>query len=333
MRIRILILFLIALLSVAALPACGAPPALEVEKRSITTHPQRLIDGSQGPWVYLPYFDNERRLHWSDEQVAEAGGCAADWFPEGGIRAPRCHRTTVLLNPRVDECYCIGEIDDGRVGSGIAFVGVGDDRAERWRRIHQSPPQRMTPSLVSAHAEGMVFSNREIWSPATGETIRPRSGAVENYYPTYHLPGTNLFLEFNADVTLFHSKGGLYLHEPEAGKRELVLPVDDRLRGYFDIDDIAALPGGRWILLAEDFNTRGPGKVRFEIFDLEERRIVFKEEFAKGHYVSMLKITLGPEGNVAFSFLKGREFVVVHYLIRSMMERPAPHVIQNAKSE
>jgi len=218
----------------------------------------------------------------------------------------------------VDECRCTGKLEGGRVASGIAFIGVDDERAERWRRTRLSPRQRQAPRLVGAHPEGMVFSDREIWSPATGKTIRPRSPGAESFYATYRLPGTELFLEFDAEVTFFRGKGGLYLHGLESGKRELVLPVDDRLTGYFEIQDISSLPGGRWILLSEIFTTRGPGKARFQIFDLDEHRIVFEEAFAEDHYVSRAKITMGPEGNVAFSFLDATtgEYVVVHYLVR-----------------
>jgi len=311
---RLLIVLLMAGSTVAL--AESGPPTLSVEKVAVTTHTRHVEEGGTVARVNLAYFDAQGRLQWDDGRVSDAGSCNGGWFPQTGGWSPRCRRTTVTLAPRVDECRCTGTLPDGRGRTGIVFAGLDEAGDERWRRVRLSPLEGEAPMLAGAHGQGMVFSDLEVWSPATGATIR-RGVRAEHFRSAHYLPMRDRFLGFQADVTLLRSRGGLYLYGSESGERELVLPVDDSLTGYYEIADLAVLPGERWVLLGERFSTRGPGRARFEIFDLESRRIIFSEAFEKGHYISGVRVTTGRAGNLAFSFLDetAGEYVVVHYRV------------------
>ncbi len=125
------------------------------------------------------------------------------------------------------------------------------------------------------------------------------------------------YLNFKADVSLFYAEGGLYLHTADK-KSELVLPVDKGVLGYYIISSMAPVPGTSLILLGEEYLTRGPGSVRFQLFDLDTRQVLFSDERSKGHTVSHVRVIAGTDGHVAFSFLDWNDgkYQVVHYRIR-----------------
>jgi hypothetical protein len=318
----------LAMWSAAATAGLGDTP-ITVKKLDQSAHPWHRIQDFHKPNVHrvsLPYFDEQQGIHWVEEPVAQTGACDGSLFPEAGKWSPLCQRTTLLLTPRVDKCKCTGNLSTGtaRAGTartGILLMGIDSQLQERWRRKLYSPLEREAPHLVGSNAQGMVFSDMEVWSPVTGETIRPKdpAGSV-SFYSTCYLPERNAYLQFDAEVTPLRSKGGLYLYHPHTGSRELVLAVDRSLMGYYKIEDMVALPGERWILLGERFTTRGPGNVRFQLFDLESERVVFSEKFAKGHYVADARVTPGDDGNVAFSFLDetAGEYTLVHYRIQGL---------------
>lgn len=309
MKFASLIVFLLVTVSVAAQGRDSAPVVEALGKYSYPHQYPRTADEAR---VYIPYFDDQNGLHWNDERVADAGSCSGDWFPGTGAWSPMCWRSTVMLGPRVDECRCTGQTSAG-VRTGIAYVGVDANLRERWRRERHSRTVGEAPHLIGANGGGLVFSNLEVWSPITGKTIRPAATAQGSRHSCY-LPDRNAFLEFDADVTLLHAKGGLYLRTAD-GKRELVLPVDRGLTGYYVVDAMAPVPGTPLVLLAEYFTTRGPGSARFEVFDLETKRVVFREEWAPGPHINRVRVLTGSGGHVVFSYSTGAEHSVVHFRI------------------
>jgi hypothetical protein len=304
-----LLFFLLFIVSFVAL--AGSHPEVEV------------VGGFSKPltWdnrVSIPYFDQKNKLHWNDEVVTQAGDCSVDWFPGITLMSPHCRRTTIMLNPRVDECQCFGKIEASGVGGGaVAYVGIDESSSESWRRQSSLSRQRPELYLSGATPDGLVFHNFEVWSPLSGKTIKPGWGSFSRPYRTTYLPARKAYLNFKADVSLWSAKGGLYLHAGDR-KGELVLPVDKGLLGYFLITSMVPVPGTSLILLGEEYITRGPGSVRFELFDLDERRVLFSEEFSKGHTVSDVRVMAGTDGHVAFSFLDENDgqYHVVHYRIR-----------------
>jgi hypothetical protein len=302
------------LLCVALLAASSAVVGLDtphVEKLGETTYPRQWDNR-----VAIPWLDDQNRIRWNDEQVTSAGGCSVEWFPQADFESPRCERRTIMLGPRVDECRCTGKTPAG-VRVGIALAGIDTRNRERWRRQSESPQQRDAPGLVGATADGLVFSNWEVWSPLTGDTVRPARSGSRSFYRSAYLPDRDAFLEFFVDRPMIRAKGGLYLRSsPE--KRELVLPVDAKLTGYYKVESMAPLPGTSLILLGERFLTRGHGKARFELFDLESRRVLFREERDEDHFIADLRVFAGTGGHALFSWLdeSAGKYVVLHYRIR-----------------
>lgn len=300
-------LVLALLAATTTMAASGQAPV--VETIDVATWP-RLWDKR----VAMPWFDGQNRLQWNDEPVLAAGGCDGSWFPEAGGWTPRCERRAVMVAPRVDECRCTG-VMEGDVRSGVAYAGLDAHHREQWRRLQRSPRQAEAPSLKGAGPTGLVFGNLEIWSPVSGETIHAGNGTTAPEAACY-LPEQNGFLLFDAEVALFKSRGGLWLEA--GGRRELVLPVETKLSGYYIIESITVVPGTSRVLLGERYSTRGPGSARFELFDLASRRVLFSERRAVDHYVSEVRVTAGREGHVAFSFLdeSAGKYEVVRYRVR-----------------
>lgn len=265
--------------------------------------------------IDLPYFDVQNQLRWNGELVTDAGKCSVDWFPGVTLREARCSRTTLMLNPRVDECRCSGKTSMG-VGTAISYAGLDATSKERWRRYSHAPDSHSGRRLSGADPDGLVFDNLEVWSPDTGETIRPADASHRSFDTTYYLPGRNAYLKFDAEVTLLHSEGGLYLQVPNGGL-ELVLHVETKLFGYYRVESVAPVAGTSLILLGERYSTRGPGSARFELFDLATRKVLFRDERSEDHYIASVKVIAGADGHVAFSYLDETqgEHQVVHYRI------------------
>lgn len=266
--------------------------------------------------IAMPYFGSNNQLLWNDDPVTDAGDCSSAWFPQAKLSSARCERRTVMLKPRVDECRCTGKTSN-RVSTAIAYAGIDDSSHERWRRQSLTAGQTSGPQLAGATPEGLVFSNFEVWSAHTGETVHTALSRPGSFTSTCYLPDSRAYLKFDADVTLLHVHGGLSLHTSD-GKRELVLPVQSTLFGYYTVESIAPVPGTQLVLLGERYTTRGQGSARFELFDLESRRVLFSEERSKGHYIADVRVVAGSDGHVVFSYLdeSAGHFQVVHYRIQ-----------------
>jgi hypothetical protein len=299
------------LFSVSFVALAGPHPVVKVVK-------DFSIPKSWDNRVAMPYFDENNNLLWNGELVMQAGDCFADWFTETNLISPRCRRSTVMLNPRVDECSCTGNTQVVGMGvSVVAYVGIDEHSSERWRRLGLVSGQGPELFLTGATPDGLVFSNFEVWSPYTGETLRSALSSYGRYSSSCYLPTRGVFLKFEAEVSLFRVKGGLYLYTAD-GKRELVLPVDRGLLGYFEIESITPVPGTSILLLGESYHTRGPGSARFVLFDLDTKRVLFRDELSEGHLVADVRVTAGTDGHVAFSFLDETtgKYKVVHYLLQ-----------------
>lgn len=286
-----------------------------------SSHTVTIVESFSKPrtWdgrIAIPYFDSSNQLLWNDEPVTAAGDCSIAWFPQAHLSSARCDRRTVMLKPRVDECRCTGKTPS-RVSTAIAYAGIDGASHERWRRQSLTVGQLSGPQLAGATPEGLVFSNFEVWSPHTGETVHAALTPPGGYTSVCYLPDSRAYLSFDADVTLLHADGGLTLHTSD-GKRERVLPVQSTLFCYYMVESIAPVPGTQLVLLGERYSTRGQGSARFELFDLEARRVLFSEERSKGHYIADVRVAVGTDGHVAFSYLdeSAGHFQVVHYRIQ-----------------
>lgn len=266
--------------------------------------------------IAMPYFDAQNQLLWNNDPVTDAGDCSVEWFPQANLSSARCNRRTVMLNPRVDECRCTGRTPGG-AGTAIAYAGIDDSSHESWRRQSLTAGQTSRPRLAGSTPDGLVFDTSEVWSPYTGDTISPALSPRAVFYTSCYLPWRHAYLTFDADVTLFQAKGGLSLQTMD-GKQELVLPVETTLFGFYRVEAIAPVPGTSLIILGEEYSTRGPGSARFELFDLESKKVLFQDERSEGHYIADVRVVAGTDGHVAFSYLDESlgKHQVVHYRIR-----------------
>lgn len=298
----------VVLLVLAFVAEAASPPVTIVDE---FTRP-RTWDGR----IDMPYFDGQNQLRWNDALVSDAGNCTLNRFPEVTMTEVRCDRRTILLNPRVDECSCIGKTTKG-VGSAAAYLGIDNSSRERWQRIAHLPNGHKVPYLVGANPDGLVFDSFEVWSPETGETVHPRITTLGYIGPTCYLPKRNAYLQFYAEVSLFRSKGGLFLQTSD-GRRELLLPVEKSLFGHYRVESMSSVPGTSLILLGEIYSKRGPGSARFTLFDLERVKILFQDERSEGHYVCDVRVIAGSDGHIAFSYLDESEakYHVVHYRLQ-----------------
>lgn len=296
-----------------ALLAATAGPRqepLRIEQIARTAYP-RLWGAGPELHVDLPYFDAEDHLLWDDTLVATAGICTPASFSGAVPADARCERRAVMRAPRVDECRCLAGAPVV-TRSAVLYIGLDEALRERWRR--PPAPFRSTPRyLAGAHASGLVFADGEVWSPVTGATVRSAT-RDRGLSRSCWLPQRDAFLEVDADVTLVRTRGGLYLRSRD-GERTLLLPVERKLIGYWTVEDLESVTGTSLVLLGERFVIRGPGAVRFTVFDLSTRKIMFRRELDPHHLIGPVRVIAGRDGHVGFSYLdeNAGEWVLHHF--------------------
>jgi hypothetical protein len=286
-----------------------------VEQISRTEHPRQWGDGAE-LHVELPYFDANDDLRWDDSLVAHAGLCTPNSFEHDLGANARCDRRTVLRTPRVDTCRCIAP-EPVVTRSAVLYIGLDETLRERWRRSPATLRSRPL-TLAGAHATGLVFEDGEVWSPATGATVRSATRG-RGLSRSCWLPDRDAFLEVDADVTLVRTRGGIYLRSRN-GERTLVLPVARKLIGHWVVEDLDPVPGTSLVLLGERFELRGrPGPIRFTVFDLSNQKILFRRELDPHHLIGAVRVVAGRGGHVGFSYLDNKtgQWVLYHFRLAS----------------
>jgi hypothetical protein len=315
---------------------CGAPSwsaaeatrAIQIQKRGEQTVAfPGISDRDAAPRVNRPYFDGAGQLRWADALVHEqaTGSCDTHPLQENPKGYPIYPRRTVLLSPRVDVRLC------SRKGASSESTAIGstDDGHKGWEReiVFRSGMHRLDQYLIGSSREGLVLSSLEVWSPDTGRTIMPaptrlipsESRAVPLYAYTgaalYHPTRRTIFV-YDAEVTLTSSRGGLYEIKPSTGSKTLIHPVASTLlRGFDRIEEMALMPGGRYLCLAQRLSWRGPTDVSVTILDLSTKRLLFHERFCHGTQDTCADphVVVEPSGAIGFSYsnMNRRE----HYLV------------------
>jgi hypothetical protein len=110
------------------------------------------------------------------------------------------------------------------------LAGIDADGGIAWRRPlgFISGSFVLQEVVLGASPEGIVLSNLGVIAPQTGEALFAAPthpvGSEQRPVPDVSLtgsalfvPGGQLFLHFEADVTLLHRRGGLWLLEPRPG--------------------------------------------------------------------------------------------------------------------
>jgi len=305
-------------LVLAALPGRGETP------RSVVKIREHRLEIAQGEAIRIdrPYFDAAGRLGWSGSPASRPGEelCA------GGIAPSK--RLTHLYSPRVDEIACAAA-----AGSKIQAMLMGLDAAGKtvWRRAlgFRSGEFTFDEIVVGAAREGIVLNNLTVLAPGTGKVLfsPPTHPVGQEVRPvpdhevaeaTIYLPDRRVFATFDAEVTLLERSGGVYLLDPETGKRDLVLPVSTTLLGgHWRVEVMALDASRRYLLLGHRFAFRGPGGVSFVVFDLAKHRVAYEERFIENHYGSGLAFAVDGRGNVGFTFhdQTAGHRLLVHYRV------------------
>lgn len=309
-------LALSALLGAIALlldPGGGRPGWAQARAQVKKLGEERIADPGPGPRVGRVSFDAAGRLRLD--------GAPLPPEPEG------CSRAVRMLAPRVDERSC--PRGAGGPGVDISLLGVGSDGKTVWQRPLPFPSgaRRLDRWLLGAAPGGLVLSDLEVWSPATGRTLVPARthpvGPEARPVPDRQFLGRALydarrrvFYVFEAEVTLVRREGGLYQVDPAAAGKELLLPVSTTLLGGHDrVEEMALSADGRFLLLAQKLAVRGPGSVSLAVFDLERREVVFLERQGEGRSCGTPQVVAGGGGEVGFAYqdLGSRQYLLSRY--------------------
>lgn len=311
-------------------PTAEATRPIQIHKRGEQTF---AFPGSSerdaAPRVNRPYFDRAGQLRWADALVHEqaTGSCDTHPLQENPNGYQIYPRRTVLLSPRVDVRLCSRK----GASSETTVIGLTDDGHKVWERetVFRSGVHRLDQYLIGSSREGLVLSSLEVWSPDTGQTIvpastrsiTPESREVPLYAYTgaalYH-PARHTVFVYDADVTLTKKRGGLVEINPSTGATTLVHPVVTTLfRGFDRIEEMALMPGGRYLCLAQRLSWRGPTDVSFTILDLATKRLLFHERFCQDSHDTCADphVVIGPSGAIGFSYsnLNRREHHLLLY--------------------
>lgn len=324
-------LFVTLLFSSLLGQSCFAEPVPKADGGRLVRLGEERFDFPQtelGPRIFRPYFDEDGRLRFSDAPVHGRATGACDTEPPrlGPGGRPLYPRHTVLLSPRVDERRCLRGT---RPGTDITLLGIGADGEVTWQRSLEfiSGSRRLDRRLIGAGPEGLVLSDLEVWSPATGETLVPgRTHPVpgeDRSVPDHQVDGRALYhpelrriFLFDAEASLLDRRGGLYVFDPASSERELIAAISAGPTGTYDrVEDMALGPAGRYLVLGERLAVRGPSSVSIALFDLDTRRLVFLERHGEGSSCSNPTVVTHRGGEVGFSYRDAnqRQYVLVRY--------------------
>jgi hypothetical protein len=273
-------------------------------------------------YVNRAYFDERNQLQWNDNPLTPSL-CTNS----SHNRKLVCRRKVLLLNPRVDLCECSDVSDASK-----RLIGLDDKEKIIWQR--DLSPSQETP--VGTTPQAIVLNTLEVISPKTGTVLEPAimksvrgtNRLIQNrwgelipkyrfYTPIAFRVKTKDFLLFDAEVSLFTSKGGLYLFNPKNETKELVKKVERYFFKYLEVKDIAFSQNEKLAFLAQKWETRGPDGVSFAIFDLEKKQIVFEERLENACSCDEPFVVVGKNGNVAIFYRNHNihKHIVVHYVI------------------
>jgi hypothetical protein len=263
--------------------------------------------------VDLPYFDSGKTLRVDRNAVSA---------PQE-ICAKPASAQAILAIPRVDQWRCAD-------GAGF-LAGLSDDGRIRWKRplTFVSGTRRINQRVLGISETKLVLSSLEIWSPLTGETVFPAPvreiSSEKRKIPIYqfnyaaaHRSGHGDFFVFDPEGSHFEGKGGLYRLPPPGTAPTRLMAPDHHLFSPIYVVELQLDATGRYLLVGEEWRNRGPRWVRFAIYDLDSDGRIFEERHGEGNLCHEPRITVGPDGQVAFSYRNESktEKVIVHYRLR-----------------
>jgi hypothetical protein len=285
-------------------------PTITVEKVEVIEieFPPESRTNYQFSRVARPYFDEKNQLQWNnDKKNPRICGVASQ---------SECHHEVVSLKPRVDYCCCPYDSCTTKT-----LIGLDDQEEMVWQRKFG----RFESYVIGAAPQAIVLNTLEAIDPKTGTVLEPAITEPDSKRTKYSFSmGTTAFRKkakdfvlFDAEYSLFSTKGGLYLFEPEHEIKELIRKGEQSFIRNLNVRNIALSEDEKFAFLGQLWETRGPFHVEFAIFDLEKKRTVFKERLENKCYSDDPIIVVGKNGHVAMSYRNDskNKHIIVHYII------------------
>ena len=101
---------------------------------------------------------------------------------------------------------------------------------------------------------------------------------------------------------MFSKKGGLFRIRPPYQKEEKLLSLKWGLLGHVSVKAMVLSRDEKHLFLGKRWDTRGAGWVEFAVFDLEEGKEIFSDRAEENCVCHNLKITVGAQNKMAFSY-------------------------------
>lgn len=298
-----------------ALPELFTFHAYAEEVAPLAKIDQRRVAVSSVGEDYLSHLDERGQLH-----LLSALNLDLDMKDICDLQGVVTRRKLLLVKPRVEEIQCV-------VGGNEYLLLLGFDELgkERWRRKLEflSGQHRIKEVVIGSDASALILSDLEVLAPEDGKVLFSApvhlvegNRSTPNYQfnrRAVFVASEQKFIIFDADVTLVRRRGGLFRLDPKKGVKELVLPaLTTPLGGLWGVQDMALDMGGRHLFLALRRDGRAGGGTALVLFDLAEKRILYRDNFSNG---DSPRLTLGLGGLVFFTYIdrKSQEIVAVHY--------------------
>lgn len=323
-----------AVLIVVSLPA----NALNITQIELREFPIDSKGWSQQ--INQAYFDHNRRLQWNSEVIDRATTLSCD--PTGNTetaRASGAQWLTRLLVPRVDELRCSTRVNGQASQSKTTLFGIDTQGKVAWQRqlLFPSASHSVRRWLIGASPTALVLSDLEVWSPVDGRILHPapvryvQEKNARRPVPLYSFAYTASFAPKQKAFYVFTPNKdaglapGIRRISAESGAQSLLWPLQHNWFGRMNIEHMLVDATGRWLLLAQRWERRGPSWVEFAVIDTQRGKRVFRKRFGDNCVCQQPHIVAGPEGQFAFVYQDrtAGKHMAIHYAGISTVEDSA----------
>ena len=213
----------------------------------------------------------------------------------------QCNVRIILARPRVQLISCPRP-------RGAWLERLDSFGHPKWSYEIRGEKKVSQEEVFGGSREAIVLSELKVIDPETGKVIlkppvkssfKPRLTITRSIL---YIPSSKTFYYYDAEVSLFSKKGGLFWIRPPYQKEEKLLSLKWGLLGHASVKAMALSRDKRYIFLGKRWDTRGAGWVEFVVFDIEEAKEIFSDRVEEACVCHNLKITVGKKGRVAFSY-------------------------------
>jgi hypothetical protein len=217
----------------------------------------------------------------------------------------QCNVRIILAKPRVQLISCPRPRPRPR---GAWLEGLDSLGQSQWSYEIRGEKKVSQEEVFGGSREAIVLSELKVIDPETGKVIL-KSSAKSSFKPRLtvtrsilYIPSSKTFYYYDAEVSLFSKKGGLFRIRPPYETEEKLFSLKWGPLGHVSVDAMAVSQDKKYLSLGKRWNTRGAGWVEFAVFDLAEGEEIFSDRTEESCVCHNLKITVGEKGRVAFSY-------------------------------